>query len=92
MADKTTTKDLQSENDRLRKLLEDNGISTEQVDDPTYGLAGNLADLQRLGKIVASPGKTNIEDAFVIPASIDPDTGDQTPAQTVSGKDPSEVV
>jgi hypothetical protein len=25
-------------------------------------------------------------------ASIDPDTGDQTPAQTVSGKDPSEVV
>lgn len=92
MADSVTKSDLEAENARLRDVLERNGINPDAELDPTIGVVGNLADVQRLGALAAKPGvKTNIDDAVVVPARVDADTGEQTPAQTASGKDPGDI-
>lgn len=90
MADATTKSDLEEENARLRALLERNGIDADTAVQPNAGLVGNLADLQRLGALSINKGATNVDDAVVIPASLNADTGDVTPAETVSGNAPPE--
>lgn len=94
MADETTTtkskssqSDLEKENAQLRRLLEERGVDIAGELDPNAGIVGNLADLQRLGKLAVNAGKTSVEDAVVVPASVDPDTGDSTPPQTAAGNE-----
>ena len=90
MADKTTTtaksgdksKDLEAENQRLRELLEANGIKADV--NPNEGIVGNLADVQRFFGSVASGEGSKVEEAVVKPATVDPDTGETTPAAKVS--------
>lgn len=61
----TTKADLESENARLRALLDQNGIDANAALDENYGIVGNLADLQRLGSQAVGDGKTNVDDAIV---------------------------
>lgn len=80
--------DLKAENDRLRSMIEDLGHDPDKGTDPNHGIVGNLADLQRMGISAVTEGKTNVDDAVVIPATIDEESGDTIPAQTVSGYEP----
>lgn len=85
MADQLTAAEARDEVDRLRGLLEKNGINPDEAVVENPGVVGNLADLQRLGALALSTQKTNVEDAVVMPAQIDEDTGETIPAETASG-------
>lgn len=46
---------------------------TSRLGPREHNVVGNLADLQRLGAEVVSPGKTKVDDAFETPRGADPD-------------------
>jgi hypothetical protein len=47
-----------------------------------HNIVGNLADLQRLGAEVVSPGKTDIDGAFPVPPGANPDKMPKAEADT----------
>ena len=85
MADSVTKAEAVDENARLRALLEKNGIDPDAEVDENAGIVGNLADLQRLGKLAVSAAKTSIDDAVTVPP-VNVEGEHLADPETVSGK------
>lgn len=94
MADEMTTgsksmskSDLEEENAQLRRLLEERGVNIAGELDPNAGIVGNMADVNRFFGSIAKGNGVTVEDAVVVPGSVDPDTGDSTAPQTAAGNE-----